>query len=96
MAGDVDQYNAGLASAVAFPAYFDLALFVMEWSRNHLYEIRTDTSGNLPKIADFARSIPLNQPLNLTFGPDGAMSLIRTGKPAPRASGFPQVTACRS
>lgn len=79
MVGDVYQHDANLVSSVAFPTYFDRTLFVMEWSRNNLYEIKTDASGNLLKIADFAPSIPLNKPIDLTFGPDGAMYLIEWG-----------------
>ena len=71
--------DAALASNVEFPAYFDRTLFVMEWSRNHLYEIKTDSAANLLKIADFATTIPVNRPIDLTFGPDGAMYLIEWG-----------------
>lgn len=79
LAGDVYKYDPGLVSSVKFPAYFDRTLFVMEWSRNHLYEIKTDSAGNLLKIANFATTIPVKRPIDLTFGPDGAMYLIEWG-----------------
>lgn len=79
MAGAVYRHNPGLASDVAFPPYFDRTLFFMEWSRNRIYEVKTDTAGGLLKVVDFAPTIPLSRPMDLTFGPDGAMYLLEWG-----------------
>ncbi len=79
MAGAVYRYDPALVSEVAFPAYFHRTLFLMEWSRNRIYEVKTDAAGNLLKLVDFAPTIPLSRPIDLTFGPDGALYLIEWG-----------------
>lgn len=79
MVGTFYKHDPGTTSDVAFPAYFDRTLFLMEWSRNHLYEVKTDASAGLLKVADFAPTIPVTRPIDLTFGPDGAMYLLEWG-----------------
>ncbi|MES2920871.1 MAG: ThuA domain-containing protein [Verrucomicrobiota bacterium] len=78
MAGAVYRHVPG-ASDSAFPAYYDRTLFLMEWARNHLYEVKTDANGNLLKLLNFAPNLSLSRPMDLTFGPDGAMYLIEWG-----------------
>lgn len=79
MAGAVYKYDANSGSDDAFPPYYDRTLFLMEWSRNDLYEVKMDANGDLLKIAEFAPTIPVSRPMDLTFGPDGAMYLIEWG-----------------
>ncbi len=79
MAGGVYRYDPGTDSEAAFPPYYHRTLFFMEWSRNRLYEVKTDAAGALLKVLEFAPNIPVSRPIDLTFGPDGAMYLLEWG-----------------
>ena len=81
MAGPVfyqDQYAAG--SAVRFPAYYDGKLFIYEWARSWIKVVTLDEAGQLAQIEDFLPEMPLSKPIDLEFGPDGAMYLLEYGQ----------------
>ena len=75
MAGAVYQYAPGKN----FPAYHDKTLFLMEWSRNLILEVKTNASGGVHEITQFAPNIGLSRPMDMVFGGDGAMYLIEWG-----------------
>lgn len=75
MAGAVYQHAPGKN----FPAYHDKTLFLMEWSRNLILEVKTNASGGVHEITRFAPNIPLSRPMDMVFGADGAMYLIEWG-----------------
>jgi cytochrome c len=79
MAGPVYHYNAGLQSTRKFPAYYDDTLFLYEWSRNWIREVKLDGSGNLLKINPFLSTFTFVRPMDMTFGPDGALYVIEWG-----------------
>lgn len=62
-----------------FPAYHDRTVFLMEWSRNELYEVKTDAAGDLLEVTEFAPHLDFSRPIEMVFGPDGAMYLIEWG-----------------
>ena len=78
MAGDYYQYNPN-NTAAGFPAYYDNTLFIMEWSRNWIQEVRLDESGEILQINPFLPNLELNRPIDMTFGPDGAMYIVEWG-----------------
>ncbi|MGW4115901.1 ThuA domain-containing protein [Actinosynnema sp. NPDC004786] len=79
MAFPIYQYNANNPSPTKFPAYFDQTPFLGDWSRNRMWEFRTDSSGNLLKINDFLSNLSFASPMDMKFGPDGSMYLLTWG-----------------
>jgi cytochrome c len=79
MAGAVYEYDENSTSEIQFPAYYDKSVFIFEWSRNWIHEIRLDDQGNLVNITPFFQSFEVNRPIDMHFGPDGAMYLIEWG-----------------
>lgn len=77
--GDFFHYNADNDETGSFPAYFDNTLFIAEWTRNWIKEVRLDADGNLLQINPFLETLNLNRPIDLHFGPDGALHVIEWG-----------------
>ncbi|NUT91711.1 MAG: carbohydrate-binding protein [Saccharothrix sp.] len=79
MAFPIYQYNANNPSATKFPEYFDGVPFMGEWSRNRMWEFRTDSNGSLLKINSFLPNTTFTSPMDMKFGPDGSMYLLTWG-----------------
>ncbi|MEU6440856.1 ThuA domain-containing protein [Streptomyces sp. NPDC047046] len=75
----VYHYDPDNPSETKFPAYFDKTPFFGEWSRNRLHEFRLDDDGKLFKINDFLPNLSFKSPMDMKFGPDGAMYLLEWG-----------------
>ncbi len=73
MGGPFYRYDANSTSERKFPEYFDGTPFMYEWSRNFVKEFRLDSSGNLLKINAFAAQLTPHAPIDMKFGPDGAV-----------------------
>jgi len=63
----------------ALPAYYDGALFIYEWSRRWLKEVRMDEAGDVLAILPVAPELSFAQPIDLEIGPDGALYLLEWG-----------------
>ncbi|MGP3958037.1 ThuA domain-containing protein [Nonomuraea sp. 3N208] len=79
MGGPFYRYDAASTSERKFPAYYDKTPFFFEWSRNYIREMRLDGSGNLLKINNFVPGLNLRSPMDMDFGPDGAMYYLDWG-----------------
>ncbi|MFG2840917.1 ThuA domain-containing protein [Streptomyces zaomyceticus] len=79
MGGPFYHYDAASTSDRKFPEYFDGTPFFYEWSRNFVKEFRLDSAGDLLKINPFAAELGLSAPIDMKFGPDGAMYLAEWG-----------------
>ncbi|HEY1176792.1 MAG TPA: ThuA domain-containing protein, partial [Phytomonospora sp.] len=79
MGGPFYHYDAASASERKFPAYYDKTPFYYEWSRNYIREFKLDTGGGLLKINPFVPQLNLRAPIDMKFGPDGAMYLAEWG-----------------
>jgi glucose/arabinose dehydrogenase/PKD repeat protein len=77
--GDFFIHDSSDTETGGFPEYYDNTLFVAEWTRNWIKEIRLDDDGNLLRINPFLESLSLNRPIDLHFGPDGALYVIEWG-----------------
>ncbi len=77
--GDYFHFNSELNETGSFPEYFDGTLFIAEWTRNWIKEVRFDTSGNLLQINSFLDDLTLSRPIDLHFGPDGALYVVEWG-----------------
>jgi hypothetical protein len=79
MAGPVYHYDPDLVSDRKLPQYYDKTLFIFEWSRRWIKEIKLDDEGNILKINPFLSSFLFLRPIEMTIGPDGAIYMIEWG-----------------
>ena len=79
MGGPVYHYRTNVVSAKKLSAYYDKTLFIWEWSRNYIKEVKMDESGNVLKISPFLPSFTFIRPIDLKIGPDGCMYVIEWG-----------------
>ena len=79
MAGPVYHFDPELDSPIKLPAYYDDTLFIYEWSRNWITEVKLDAAGNILKINPFAAAVPLVRPMDVELGPDGALYVLEWG-----------------
>ena len=79
MGGPFYRYDPASGSDRKFPAYFDGTPFLYEWSRNFVKEFRLDSSGNLLKINPFVAQLAPRAPIDMKFGPDGALYMADWG-----------------
>ncbi|WP_435215614.1 ThuA domain-containing protein [Streptomyces sp. bgisy034] len=79
MGGPFYHYDAASTSDRKFPQYYDKTPFFFEWSRNYIREMRLDGSGDLLKINNFVPGLNLKSPMDMDFGPDGALYYLDWG-----------------
>jgi hypothetical protein len=79
MAGPVYHFDPHLPSEHKLPAYYDGTLFLYEWSRSRIWEVKLDDAGNLLKINDFTSSVPVTRPMDMEVGPDGRLYILEWG-----------------
>lgn len=79
MGGPVYHFKTNVVNAKKLPAYYEGSVFIWEWSRNFIKEVKTDESGNVLKISPFLPSFTFNRPIDLKIGPDGCIYLIEWG-----------------
>lgn len=79
MSGPFYHYDAASTSERKFPKYYDKTPFFYEWSRNFIKEFRLDAAGDLLKINPFVADLGLRSPIDMKFGPDGAMYVAEWG-----------------
>ena len=80
MAGPVYHYRADLASPHRLPPYYDGTLFLYEWSRGFIKEVKLDDQGDLLKINPFLASFQFLRPIDMDIGPDGRLYVIEWGR----------------
>ncbi|GIH07654.1 hypothetical protein Rhe02_57210 [Rhizocola hellebori] len=80
MGGPVYRFNAALNSARKWPAYWDGKALFGEWNQNKMYTMQVTPDGkSLVDINQLLPGINVLRPMDLEFGPDGAMYLIEWG-----------------
>lgn len=79
MGGPVYQFDAKNPSQTKFPEYFDGKTFAYEWERGWIKEITVGPNGERGAIKPFFDSMDLVRPMNLEFGPDGALYVLDYG-----------------
>jgi cytochrome c len=80
MAGPVYRYDPHLTSKRKWPAYWDGKAIFGEWGQNTLYSFQL--SRDATRLLDINRIFPsmsFLRPMDLKFGPDGALYLIEWG-----------------
>jgi cytochrome c len=62
-----------------FPEYFDGKFFIYEWMRNWIYVVTMDENGKFVQADPFLPNETWNRPMDMAFGPDGALYLLEYG-----------------
>ena len=78
-AGGVYHYDAALDSDRKLPEYFDETLFVYDWARRNFWEVRLDETSEILKINPVFEDLTFIRPIEMEFGPDGAVYVIEWG-----------------
>jgi cytochrome c len=80
MAGPVYRYDPDLASDRKWPAYWDGKAMFAEWNQNKLYSFQLNEDGSrLVDINQILGSMTMLKPMDMKFGPDGALYMIEWG-----------------
>lgn len=79
MAGPVYHFDPALGATNKLPEYYDDTLFIYDWSRNSIHEVKLDASGDIAKINPFAPELDLVRPIDMELGPDGALYILEWG-----------------
>lgn len=80
MAGPVYRYDPDLDSDRKFPEHYDGKAFFYEWGAHFLAELELDANGVPVHATRFLPGVTFNAPMDMTFGPDGAMYLAEWGR----------------
>ncbi len=79
MAGPAYDYDRRSASRTKWPAYYDGAPLFYEWTRDYIKEFRVDRRGEVRDIRPVVPSLVVDNPMDLEFGPDGALYVLEYG-----------------
>lgn len=81
MAGPVfysDMFPAD--SRTIFPEYYNGKWFIYEWARSWLQVVTMDENGEIVQIEPFLPDQEFVKPIEMEFGPDGAMYMLEYGQ----------------
>jgi cytochrome c len=80
MAGPTYRYDPNLVSDRKWPAYWDGKAIFGEWNQNKLYSFQLNENGSqLVDINQILSTFNFLKPMDMKFGPDGALYLIEWG-----------------
>lgn len=79
MSGPVYYFNDFKNAKTRFPEYFDGKLFIYEWARSWVKVVSFDDDINLARIEPFLPRQEWYKPIDMKFGPDGAMYVLQYG-----------------
>jgi cytochrome c len=79
MAGPAYQFRRNNPSTNHWPRYFDGVPIFYEWSRDKLFEFRLDRRGRFDEIRPLLPALLLGNPIDIEFGPDGALYMLEYG-----------------
>jgi len=78
-AGPVFHFDPNLPGDRQFPREYDGALFIYEWSRHWIRVVHLDANQNVARIENFWPGQSFVRPIDMQFGPEGAMYLLEYG-----------------
>ncbi|MGK5522192.1 ThuA domain-containing protein [Micromonospora sp. URMC 107] len=79
MGGPTYRYDPGLAAETSFPRAYDGRTFAYERDRAWIKDIGVGADGARGDIRPFGGSVRLTQPVDMEFGPDGALYVLDRG-----------------
>jgi len=79
MGGPRYYYDPDLVSDRKFPEYYDGKWFIAEWNNGWIKTADLNDSGVMTGVQNFALGTGYKRPMDLDFGPDGALYVIEWG-----------------
>lgn len=79
LSGGVYRRAHDARETVAWPDYFDGKLVIGDFIRRQLHIVTIDDFGRAERVETVAENAPINSPLDLGFGPDGALYVLNYG-----------------
>ena len=79
MAGPVYYFDDKLHSTKKLPKKYDHSLFIYEWSRNWIINVKLDENDNLARMERFCPKMTFKRPMDIELGPDGCLYVIEWG-----------------
>lgn len=79
-AADFPPPAASRLSSTVFPTYFEGKFFIYEWMRNWIFVVTLDEDGKFLQADPFLPSEKFSRPMDMAFGPDGALYLLEYGQ----------------
>ncbi|WP_203416462.1 PQQ-dependent sugar dehydrogenase [Jiangella ureilytica] len=76
---DFDPRDTRGRTPIAWPEYYDGVPLAYEWTRDWIKGIHLDENGDVVSIEDFIPSIVTDNPMDLEWGPDGALYVLEYG-----------------
>lgn len=80
MAGPIYYQDMFKGVENRFPDYFEGTVLFYEWMRNFIYVVHLDSAGNFLKADPFLPSTQFSRPMDMAFGPDGALYILEYGE----------------
>ncbi|OLF11475.1 hypothetical protein BLA60_10915 [Actinophytocola xinjiangensis] len=77
--GPTYHFDPDLESETRLPAYYDDTVFIAEWTRNAIFEVKQGQDGEALSLNRFLPGQTFLRPMDLEIGPDGALYLIEWG-----------------
>lgn len=79
MGGPAYTYDELNPSATRWPAYYDSKPLFAEWTRDYVKAFTLDAANQVTRIEDVLPSVIFDNPMDLEFGPDGALYVLEYG-----------------
>ncbi|MEV4300851.1 ThuA domain-containing protein [Microbispora rosea] len=80
MGGPVYRYDPNVQSTIKWPAYWDGKAIFGEWNNNALWSFQLNEDGSkLVEMNKIMTTLKFLKPMDMKFGPDGALYLIEWG-----------------
>jgi cytochrome c len=79
MAGPTYAYDAGNPSTTKWPAELDGVPLFYEWTRDLVAAFHLGGDGRLDHIQSLAGEVRVDNPIDMAFGPDGALYVLNYG-----------------
>ncbi|MDG4828953.1 ThuA domain-containing protein [Solwaraspora sp. WMMD1047] len=77
--GPIYKYDESLESETKFPAYYNDAVVLGEFTRDKIFMMRTNGSGKLLGVEQLLPGFVFDNPMDMEFGPDGSLYLLEYG-----------------
>jgi glucose/arabinose dehydrogenase len=79
MAGPAYDYDRRNRSRIKWPEYYDGKPLFYEWTRDYVKELLLDRHGEVRDIRPVLSSLVFDNPMDMEFGPDGALYVLEYG-----------------
>jgi cytochrome c len=79
MAGPVYEYDQDSSSTTKWPAEFDGVALFYEWTRDLVVAFYLNGDGHLDHMQSLADQVRVDNPIDMRFGPDGALYVLNYG-----------------